>query len=119
MVKRERHVVNGNVPWHVPLHFLWVSSKILDLGFRRVILKCDNETSTKARQDAVNHACVGVEVIPQGPHKGDHMANGRVEMTVREVKQERRTLRTSAEHHTGVRLTVRCSVGSPVLQRKS
>ena len=40
---------------------------IKDLGFRRIILKCDNEPSTKALQDAVMHACVGVEVIPHGP----------------------------------------------------
>ena len=49
---------------------------IKDLGFRRIILKCDDEPSTKALQDAVIHACVGVEVIPQGPLEGDHMANG-------------------------------------------
>ena len=52
---------------------------IKDLGFRRIILKCDNDPSTKALQDAVIHACVGVKVIPQGPLEGDHMANGRVE----------------------------------------
>ena len=64
-----------------------------DLGFRRITLKCDNEPSTKALQDAVIHARVGVEVIPQGPPEGDHMANGRAEMAVREVKQQCRTLR--------------------------
>ena len=58
---------------------------IKDLGFRRVIVKCDNEPSTNAYQEAVIHACVGVEVIPQGPPEGDHMANGCVEMAVREV----------------------------------
>ena len=31
---------------------------IKELGFRRIILKCDNEPSTKALQDAVIHACV-------------------------------------------------------------
>ena len=77
---------------------------IKDLGFRRIILKCDNEPSTKALQDAVIHACVGVEVIPQGPPKGDHMANGRVEMAMREVKRQCRTVRISAEHNTGVRI---------------
>ena len=51
---------------------------IKDLGFRRIILTCE---------DAVIHACAGVEVIPQGPPEGDHMANGRVEMVVREVKR--------------------------------
>ena len=77
---------------------------INDLAFRRIILKCDNEPSTKALQDAVIHACVGVEVIPQGSPEGDHMANGRVEMALREVKRQCRTLRISAEQHTSVRI---------------
>ena len=77
---------------------------IKDLGFRRIILKCDNEPNTKALQDAVIQACVGVDVIPQGPPDGDHMANGRVEMAVREVKRQCRTLITSSEHNTGVRI---------------
>ena len=64
---------------------------IKDLGTRRIILKCDNEPSSKAVQDAVIQACVGVEVIPQGSLGSDHMANGRVEMAVREVKRQCRT----------------------------
>ena len=70
MVERERRVVNGKVPRHTPFHFLLASSEIL--GFRRNILKCENEQSTKALQDAVIQACVGVEVIPQaqGPLEG-------------------------------------------------
>ena len=68
-----------------------------DLGFRRIILKCDNQPSTIALQYSVIHACVGVEVIPHGPLEGDYMANGRVEMAVREVKRQCRTLRISAE----------------------
>ena len=39
---------------------------IKDLDFCRIILTCDNEPSTKALQHAVIHACVGVQVIPQG-----------------------------------------------------
>ena len=77
---------------------------IKDLGFRRITLKCDNEPSTKTLQDAVIHSCVGVEVIPQGPLEGDRMANGRVEMTVREVKRQCRTLRISADQNTSVRI---------------
>ena len=53
---------------------------IKDLGFRRIIVKCDNEPITNALQGAVIHACAGVEVIPQGPPEGGRMANGRVEM---------------------------------------
>ena len=48
------------------------------------------------------YACVGVEVIAQGPLEGDHMANGRVEMAVKEVKRQCRTLRISAEQNTSV-----------------
>ena len=70
--------MNGKVPQAYSISFL--VGFIKDLGFPRIILKCDNEPSTKALQDAVIHACVGVEVIPQGPPEGDHMANGRVAM---------------------------------------
>ena len=56
----------------------------------------------KALQDAVIHACFGVEVFPQGPPEGDHMANGRVEMAVREVERQCRTLRISNEQNTSV-----------------
>ena len=68
-------------------------------------MKCDGEPSSKALQVAVIHACVGVEVIPQGPPEGDHMANGRVEMAVREVKRQCRTRRISAEQNTSVRVS--------------
>ena len=75
-----------------------------DLRFHRIILKCDNEPSAKSLQDAVILACSGVEVIPQGPPEGVHMAHGSVEMTVREMKRQCRTLRISAEQNTSVRI---------------
>ena len=65
-------------------------------------MKCDIEPSTKALQDAVIHACEGVEVIPQAPLEGDHMANGHVEMALREVKRQCSTLRISAGQNTQV-----------------
>ena len=54
----------------------------------RIILKCDNEPSTKSLHYAVIQGCAGVEVSPLGPPDGDHMANGRVEVAVREVKRQ-------------------------------
>ena len=72
------------VPQHTPFHLLLISTKILVLG--RIILTCDNERSTKSIQFAMIQACVGVDVI--APLEGDHMANGRVEMAVREVNVE-------------------------------
>ena len=38
---------------------------VKDLGFRRIVLKCEEEPSTKSLQDAVIQAFAGVEVIPQ------------------------------------------------------
>ena len=102
MVKRERSVVNGKLPQHNPCYFLSASSKIL--VFHVIFLKCDKEPSTKALHDAVIHACAGVEVIPQGPLESDHMANGCVEMAVREVKRQCRIVRISAEQNTSVRI---------------
>ena len=67
-------------------------------------MKCDEEPSTEVLHDAVIHACIGVEVIPQGPPEGDHMANSRVEMAVREVKRQCRLLRISSEQNTSVRI---------------
>ena len=77
---------------------------IKDLGSRITILKCDTEPSAKSVQYVVIHACMGVEVIPQNPLEGDHMANGPVEMAVREVKRQRRTLWIPAEQKTSVRI---------------
>ena len=43
-------------------------------------------------------------MIPLLPLEGDHMANGRVDMAVREVKRHCTTLRISVEQNTGVRI---------------
>ena len=64
--------------------FSFLVGFIKDLGFRRIILKCDNKLSTQALQDAVIHACVG--------------------MAVREMKRQCRTLRISGEQNTSVRI---------------
>ena len=66
---------------------LFLVGFIEDLGFRRIILKYNREPHMEAFHDAVIHACSGVEVIPQEPPEGDHIANGRVEMSAREVKR--------------------------------
>ena len=114
MVTREQLVANGNVPQHAP----FLVGFFNDLGVRRIILKCDNEPSTKSLQNAVVQACAGVEVIPQGALEGDHMADGRVEMAVREVKRHCKTLRISAEQAQACasQMRVRHSAGLPVLQ---
>ena len=59
-------------------------------------------------------------MIPQGPPEGDHMANDRVDMAVREVTRQCKTLSISGEQNTGMRI----AADSPLLklfvfQRKS
>ena len=108
MVKRERH---GERKGPTVYSISFLVGFIKDLGFRRIILKCDNEPSTKSPQDAVIHTFAGLEVILQGSPEGDHMANGHVEMAVREEKRQYRTLRISAEQNTSVRI----ADGSPLL----
>ena len=95
--------MNGKVPQYTAF-ISFLAGFIKDIGFRRIMLKCDYEPRTKSLRDAVIQPCAGVEVTPQGPREGDRMANGRVEMAVREVKRQCRTLKISAEHNTGVRI---------------
>ena len=79
MVKRERHVVNGEEsPTAHSISFL--AGFIKDLGFRRIFLKCDNESSMKVFRDAMIHSCV--------------------EVAVREMKRQCRIVRISAEQTT-------------------
>ena len=59
-----------------------------DFFFAESFGKWDNEQRTKSHQDTVTQACAGVVLVPQGPPKGDLMANGRVEMAVREVERQ-------------------------------
>ena len=100
MVKRERHVVNGT---RSILHFIscwfhqrsWFSQNRFEMRHRtehEIISRC------------VIQACAGVELFPQEPPGGDHMANGRVEMAGREVKRQCRTRRISTEQNICVRI---------------
>ena len=89
---------------------------IKDLCVRRIILKYDNELSTKSLEHAVIQACAGLEVIPQGPLEGDNMANGRVNMAVREVRNDSVDLFELPLHKTQAcasQMAVRYSVGFP------
>ena len=111
--------MNGKGPTTYSISFL--VGFVKDLDFRRIIWKCDNEPSTKALQDAVIHACEGVEVIPQGSLEGDHMAHYRVEVALREENDnaELSELPLNTTQLCVSQMTVHCSVGFLVLQRKS
>ena len=77
---------------------------IRDLGFRRILLKCDNEPATLALRAAVKDQLRDVEILDVGPPEGDHAANTRAETAVRETKRQCRSLRLAAERKLGVKL---------------
>ena len=75
-----------------------------DLGFRRVVLKCDNEPSTVSLRNEVRKAARDVEIVDQGPPVGDHQANGGIEMGIRELKRQIRVIRLSTEKKFQMRI---------------
>ena len=59
------------------------------LGWKRLLLGCDNERALLAFLIAAAASLEGVEVIEQASPEGDHAANGLTEVGVREVKNSR------------------------------
>ena len=69
-----------------------------------MLLKCDNEPATIALRAAVKEQLRDVEIMDVGPPEGDHRANSRAEVAVRETKRQCRSIRLHAEHKMGVKL---------------
>ena len=65
-------------------------------GWKRLLLKSDNERALLAFLRAAAANLVGVEVIEQASTEGDHAANG-LEVGVREVKAQTRVLTSYLE----------------------
>ena len=76
-------------------------SVLKELGYRRVLVKNDNEPAILALRNAVVKQMPEVEFIPRDPPTGDHKANGEIECMVREVKRQVRVLKTSTEEKLG------------------
>ena len=58
------------------------------LGWKRLLLRSDNERALLAFLRAAAASLEGVEVIEQASPEGDHAANGLAEVAVREVKRQ-------------------------------
>ena len=67
------------------------------LGWKRLLLRSDNELPLLAFLRAASASFEGVEVIEQASPEGDHAANGVAEVGVREVKAQTRVLKSHLE----------------------
>ena len=79
----------------------FLAACVAETGYRRVILKMDNEPSIKALKALAIKAMDGVEAIPEESKTGDSRANGRAEVSVRETKREVRALVSDLETRIG------------------
>ena len=67
------------------------------LGWKRLLLRSDNERALLAFLRAAAASLEGVEVIEQASPEGDHAANGLAEVCAREVKAQSRVLKSLLE----------------------
>ena len=74
-----------------------LSGWLRDLGWKRLLLRSDNERALLAFLRASTSSLEGVEVIEQASPEGDHAANGLAQVGVREVKAQTRVLKSHLE----------------------
>ena len=80
------------------------------MGYKRVILKSDQEPSILALCEAVKHGWHG-EIVPEASPKGESKSNGEAERAVQSVHGLARTLKDFLEQQSGITLESR----SPLL----
>ena len=72
-----------------------------DVGYCRVILKSDDESAIVALKQKVKEQAVGIEITLQESPTGDHAANGRAEVSVREQKRQVWALKSELDEFLG------------------
>ena len=82
--------------------FLTAFIKIL--GFKRILVRSDNERSLLSLIERVTCNLTGVELVLMTSPEGDHQANGLAEVGVREIKAQTRILRSQLEQRLGSRV---------------
>ena len=64
-------------------------------GFKRILVRSDNERSLLSLIERVASNLTGVELVQMTSPEGDHAANGLAEVGVREIKAQTRILRSN------------------------
>ena len=89
------HVIPGRgIEYDWPAKQL--SANIKGLGYRRVVLRCDNEPAIVAMAEAVKAKCP-VEIVIETSPPGDKNANGIAERSVQATEAHVRTLKADLE----------------------
>ena len=73
-------------------------------GYRRLVLKSDNENSIKSLKEAVKKGIKTVEIVLEESKTGDSQANGACEVAVRETKRQIKAMKSSLEEKLGIQV---------------
>ena len=80
-----------------------------ETGYKRLILKSDNEPAILALKNEVKAQAKDVEIIMQESPTGDHSANGSVEVAVRDEKRKHERCSVSSRRtSTSWRILILC-----------
>ena len=82
----------------------FLTAFIKSLGFKRILVRSDNERSLLSLIERVTRNLTGVELVMMTSPEGDHQANGFAEVGVREIKAQTRILRSQLEQRLGSRI---------------
>ena len=82
----------------------FLTAFIKSLGFKRILVRFDNERSLLSLIERVMNNLTGVELVQMTSPEGDHAANGLADVGVREIKAQTRTLRSQLEQRLGNRI---------------
>ena len=82
----------------------FLTAFIKSLGFKRILVRSDNERSLLSLIERATCNLTGVELVLMTSPEGDHQANGLAEVGVREIKAQTRILRSQLEQRLGSRI---------------
>ena len=82
----------------------FLTAIIKSLGFKRILVRSDNERSLSSLTERVMNNLTGVEWMQMKSPENDHAANGLAEVCVREMKAQTRILRSQLEQRLGSRI---------------
>ena len=82
----------------------FLTAFIKSLGFKRILVRSDNERSLLSLIERVTCNLTGVDLVLMTSPEGDHQANGFAEVGVREIKAQTRILRGQLEQRIGSRI---------------
>ena len=82
----------------------FVAGAIQEPGYKRILMKSDNEPAIKRLKERVSECLPGVECVPKEAPVEDSRANGSAENAVKQVKGQFRTLKTSTEDRYGCKI---------------